>query len=74
MWSGMDPELRKELDSIRQMVRLSHQSPTREWPLVFVDEFDLLLVVREWAGGNITAYATSEYSSQIRRGTDRDSS
>lgn len=72
MWRGIDPEVLKQLEHIRQMVRLSHQSPTKEWPLVFVEELDLLLVVREWAGGHITAYATSEYSSQIRRATDRD--
>ena len=38
------------------MVGLSHQTPTTEWPLTFVDEFDELLVVREWPGGVITAY------------------
>jgi hypothetical protein len=65
MW-GLDPELVKQLEHIRQMVTLSHQSPTKEWPLVFVEEFDELLVVREWPGGAITAYATSEYSSRIR--------
>lgn len=67
MWRGMDPALRKELDSIREMVRRRHQSPTKEWPLVFVEEFDALLVVRQWPGGHITAYATSEYSREIRR-------
>ena len=66
MWCGMDPELRKQFDSIREMVRLRYQSPTKEWPLVFVEEFDALLVVREWPGGEITAYATSEYSQAIR--------
>ena len=71
MWSG-DPELRKQLEHIRQMVKLSHQSPTKEWPLVFVEELDALLVVREWAGGHITAYATSEFSREIRRRTGRD--
>ena len=66
MWR-MDPELWKELDRIRELVSLRHQTPTKEWPLVFVDEFDALLVVREWPGGNITAYATSEYSEEIRK-------
>lgn len=59
MWAGMDPELRRQLDSLREMVRLRHQSPSKEWPLVFVEEFDALLVIREWAGGEITAYAAS---------------
>ena len=43
----------------------------KEWPLVFVEEFDALLVVREWPGGKITAYATSDYSDAIR-GTGED--
>ena len=39
MWEGLDPELRRQYDSLRTtMVRLSHQSPAREWPLVFVSE------------------------------------
>lgn len=62
MWCGMDPELRKQLEHVREMVKLRHQSPTKEWPLVFVEEFDALLVVREWPGGNLTVYATSDYS------------
>lgn len=67
MWRGMDPEIRKQLNIVRELVALRHQSPTREWPLVFVDDFDALLVVREWPGGQITAYATSEYSDEIRK-------
>ena len=67
MWCGMDPELRKQFESVREMVRRSHQSPTKEWPLVFVKELDTLLVVREWDGGGLTAYATSEYSDAIRK-------
>jgi hypothetical protein len=66
MWR-IDPELWKELERIREMVSLRHQSPTKEWPLVFVDEFDELLVVREWPGGNITAYTTADYSKEIRK-------
>jgi hypothetical protein len=66
MWSGLDPELRRQLDNIRQMVRLTHAKPTREWPLMFVDEHDELLVVREWPDGSVTAYLTREYSDTIR--------
>jgi hypothetical protein len=68
MWGGHDPALQKELQNIREMVKLSHQSPTRgqEWLLVFVAEFDALLVVREWAGGNITAYAMSKTATDPR--------
>ena len=60
MWSGFDPELRRQFEHIRLMVKLSHQTPTREWPLVFLDEHDSLLVVREWPDGSITAYAAAE--------------
>ncbi len=60
MWFGFDPELRHQFDTIRQMSRLSRQTPTREWPLVFVAEHDSLFVVREWPDGSLTAYATSD--------------
>jgi hypothetical protein len=56
MWSGFDPELRRQFESMRQMVKLSHQTPTREWPVVFVNEQNALLVVREWPDGTLTAY------------------
>ena len=59
MWSGMDPELRRQYDTLRTMVRLSRQSPAKEWPLVFVTEFESLLVIREWPGGEVTAYTAS---------------
>jgi hypothetical protein len=68
MWSGFDPELHRQFSSIKRMVALRHQTPTNEWPLVFLEEHDALLVVREWPNGEITAYATSEYSDRIRRG------
>jgi hypothetical protein len=71
MWFGLDPELRRQLDGIRQMVQRSHQTPTREWPLIFVDDHDVLLVIREWPDGAITAYSTSEYSDR-RNGADSD--
>jgi hypothetical protein len=71
MWH-MDPELWKELEKIRELVSLKYKDPTKEWPLVFVEEFDQLLVVREWPGGHITAYSTSEYSEEIRKGLPRD--
>jgi len=62
MWAGMDPELRRGLNTIREMVARRHQSPTKEWPLVFVEELDELLVIREWPGGTITAYVMSRNS------------
>ena len=59
MWSGLDPELVRQLGTIRQLVALSHQTPTREWPLIVVDEYDAVFVVREWPDGSVTAYAMS---------------
>ena len=56
MWFGLDPELRRQLDNIRQMVGLQHQTPTREWPMISIEDDRALLVVREWPDGSITAY------------------
>jgi hypothetical protein len=61
VWS-FDPELWRQLETIRQHVRRQHQTPTREWPLVFVEEHDALFVVREWPDGSITAYTASPAS------------
>ena len=66
MWSSFDPELFRQLDCIRQMVARSHQTPTREWPLILVDDHDALLVVREWPDGAITAYHMHRESGSIR--------
>ncbi len=66
MWSGFDPELRRQFDSIRQMVALRHQTPTREWPLIFMEQHDALFVVREWPDGSMTAYAASVHSDPSR--------
>jgi hypothetical protein len=57
MWHGFDPNTLKDLSIIREMVALQHQTPTKEWPLVYVDEHNALLVVREWPDGSVTAYA-----------------
>lgn len=60
MWQGFDPEIRRELAAVKALVSLNFQTPTKEWPLIFVEEYDALLVVREWPGGQLTAYWTSE--------------
>ena len=57
MWSGFDPELLRQLATIRQLVAFTHQTPSREWPLIFVEQHHALFVVREWPDGSITAYA-----------------
>ena len=56
MWPGLDPKLVRELQTIRQLVRLTHQAPVREWPLAVIPEHDVLFVIREWPDGSITAY------------------
>jgi hypothetical protein len=71
MWPGFDPDLKQQWKVIREMVALQHQTPTREWPLTFVAEHDLLLVVREWPNGAITCYAASRDS--IPTGEERPS-
>lgn len=57
MWAGFDPEMWRDLATFRQLVALRHQTPTREWPLVYVDEHHVLFVVREWPDGSVTSYA-----------------
>jgi hypothetical protein len=41
------------------MVALQQQTPTREWPLLYIEEHDALLVVREWPDGSVTSYTLS---------------
>jgi hypothetical protein len=59
MWFNLDPELRRQLDNIREMVARQHQIPTREWPMISEEDDRALLVVREWPDGSITAYLAS---------------
>jgi len=56
MWPGFDPSIVRDLATIRDMVSRQQQTPTREWPLVYVDKHNLLFVVREWPDGSVTAY------------------
>jgi len=68
MWPGFDPEILRQLAFVREMVTLRHQTPTREWPLVFVEQHDELLVIREWPNGSITAYAAPKPSADTDAG------
>jgi hypothetical protein len=61
MWRGFDPQIRRDFESIRRLVALRYQSPTREWPFPFEDE-QQLLVVRQWPDGSLTAYLMSPSS------------
>jgi len=60
MWNGFDPEIRQQLALVKDVATRRQQTPTKEWPLIFVEEHDAMLVVREWPDGSITAYLTSE--------------
>ena len=62
MWPGFDPEIRRELNYVRELVALRHSTPTREWPLIYLDDRCELLVVREWPNGSITAYVETPRS------------
>ena len=59
MWPGFDPQIRRELTLVREMVALRHSTPSREWPLIFLPDRGELLVVREWPNGALTAYVES---------------
>jgi hypothetical protein len=59
VWPGFDPEVLRDLQTIRQLVKLTHQTPDREWPLLLVEQEDALFVIREWPDGSLTAYTTS---------------
>jgi hypothetical protein len=65
MWPGFDPEIARDLATVKMLVGLCHRAPTHEWPLIFVAEHDALLVVRQWPNGEITAYWTSETRNAI---------
>jgi len=56
MRSWLDPEMQRTYETVRELVRLRQQTPTREWPLVVMESHDVLFVIREWPNGSITAY------------------
>jgi hypothetical protein len=67
MWSGFDPEFVRQLGVIRQMVTLRYQSPTGEWPVIFLHDRDELLVVRQWPDGTLTAYLAPATAGETRK-------
>jgi hypothetical protein len=67
MWSGFDPDLRQQLEVMREMVALQRLTPTREWPLVYVEGHDAVLVIREWPNGSMTSYTMSDVSNLPNR-------
>ena len=57
MWYGLDPDIQRQLATIKEITARRFQTPTHEWPLVVVEDHDALLVIREWPDGGLTAYA-----------------
>jgi hypothetical protein len=66
MWHGFGHDITQQLAIIKQLTALRHQTPTKEWPLVVIEESGELLVVREWPDGQVTAYTCSENSGAHR--------
>ena len=62
MWYGLDPDIQRQLATIKEITVRRQLTPTREWPLVLVEDHDALLVIREWPDGGLTAYACTELS------------
>jgi hypothetical protein len=56
MWDGLNPNSWPELVTLRARLALRRQTPTKEWPLLYVEEHHTLLIVREWPDGSVTAY------------------
>jgi hypothetical protein len=56
MWYGFDPETQRQLVALKELTKRRFSTPTHEWPLVFVERDNALLVVREWPNGELTAY------------------
>ena len=66
MWNGFDPDIWRNLATFREMVALRYQTPTREWPLLYIEEHDVLLVVREWPDGSVTSYTMTRSDLESR--------
>ena len=59
MWDGLNPNLLPEFVHLRAMIALQRQTPTAEFPLIYIDEQNVLFVVRTWPDGSITCYTMS---------------
>ena len=66
----MNPNSWPEFVNLRAMLALGRQTPVKEWPLIYLEEYDALLVVREWPDGSITAYTMSRSDLESRRASD----
>jgi hypothetical protein len=55
MWYGFDPEILQQLAAIKGQTRRLHSAPVNEWPVHFKED-NVVLVVREWPNGELTAF------------------
>jgi hypothetical protein len=72
MWDGSNPNSWPELVGLRKRLALRWQTPTREWPLFWIEEQATLLIVREWPDGSVTAYLKSATDLQPPAGGESD--
>ena len=56
MWPGFDPTIQRQLAALKELTARRYRVPANEWPVVYVEELNALLVVREWPNGELTAY------------------
>jgi hypothetical protein len=55
MWYGFDADIKRQLAVLKDMTRRRHSTPVNEWPVVFKED-KVVLIVREWPNGELTAY------------------
>jgi len=55
MWYGFDADIKRQLAAIKDMTRRRNSTPQNEWPVVFKED-NVVLVVREWPNGELTAF------------------
>lgn len=63
----------RQLATFREMVGLRCQTPINEWPLIYLEEHDALLVVREWPDGSVTIYTMSKSDLESQTGSGHSS-
>ena len=56
MWNGFDAETRRQLAMIKDTTARRARTPVHEWPVIFVEAQNSVLVVREYGNGEVTAY------------------
>ena len=55
MWNFFDADVQRQLAAIKELTTRRVTGPAREWPVVFIEKDKAVLVIREWANGELTA-------------------